>query len=123
MDILYDQRNHENRRRALLRELQLQDKKNKAPLPYLIPSSLGVHMALRLPACPTRTCAICPCFQTSFGTVGLLNSFDGCLHGQVEEKQRQDAWKRSQLLQKIKGDTEKTRSLKEQREFLQQQRR
>lgn len=55
--------------------------------------------------------------------MGLLNSFTECLHGQVEEKQRQDAWKRSQLLQKIKGDTEKTRSLKEQREFLQQQRR
>lgn len=42
---------------------------------------------------------------------------------QVEEKQRVDTWKRSQLLHKIKSDTEKTRSLKEQREFLQQQRR
>lgn len=43
--MLYDQRNHENRRRALMRELELKDKKNKVPLPYLTPLPLGVHSA------------------------------------------------------------------------------
>jgi hypothetical protein len=46
---------------------------------------------------------------------------DGCL--QVDGKARVDAWERSELLEKIKADTERTRDLKEQRTHIQLQRR